>query len=62
MTTKAPIFSIQRSSDRYCADHGWLKTCHSFSFADYIDPNNVHWGALRVLNVRTTQLPLYVCG
>ncbi len=50
MTTKAPIFSIQRSSDRYCADHGWLKTCHSFSFADYFDPNNVHWGALRVLN------------
>ena len=50
MKTKSPTFSIQRSQDRYCADHGWLKTCHSFSFADYHDPNNQNWGALRVLN------------
>jgi len=50
MTTKTPIFSIQRSGERFCADHGWLKTCFSFSFAEYQDPNNVHWGALRVLN------------
>ena len=50
MTTKAPLFSVQRASERYCADHGWLKTCHSFSFADYFDPNNLNWGALRVLN------------
>ncbi len=50
MTTKTPIFSIQRSDERFCADHGWLKTCFSFSFAEYQDPDNINWGALRVLN------------
>jgi len=50
MTIATPTFSIQRSQDRYCADHGWLKTCHSFSFADYDDADNQNWGALRVLN------------
>lgn len=50
MTTKTPVFSIQRSDERFCADHGWLKTCFSFSFAEYQDPNNLNWGALRVLN------------
>ena len=43
-------FQIQRADQRYFADHGWLKTYHSFSFADYYDPKNVQWGALRVLN------------
>ncbi|GBQ88084.1 pirin [Gluconacetobacter johannae DSM 13595] len=32
------------------ADHGWLKAKHHFSFADYHDPERVHWGALRVWN------------
>ncbi len=32
------------------ADHGWLNTKHHFSFADYHDPERVHWGALRVWN------------
>jgi quercetin 2,3-dioxygenase len=50
VTTKTPTFSIQRNDERFCADHGWLKTCFSFSFADYQDPNNINWGALRVLN------------
>jgi quercetin 2,3-dioxygenase len=50
MTTTTPTFSIQRSNERHCADHGWLKTCYSFSFADYEDSNNQNWGALRVLN------------
>jgi quercetin 2,3-dioxygenase len=50
MTTKTPTFSIQRSDERFCADHGWLKTCFSFSFAEYQDPKNISWGALRVLN------------
>lgn len=45
-----PTFAIQRSKDRYYADHDWLKTYHSFSFADYYDPSNQNWGALRVLN------------
>jgi redox-sensitive bicupin YhaK (pirin superfamily) len=44
------VFSVQRSNERACFDHGWLQTCHSFSFADYYDPRNVNWGALRVLN------------
>lgn len=43
-------FEIQRSGERYFADHGWLKTYHSFSFADYYDPDNANWGALRVFN------------
>lgn len=43
-------FAVQRSGERYYADHGWLKTYHSFSFADYFDPQNVQWGALRVFN------------
>jgi redox-sensitive bicupin YhaK (pirin superfamily) len=41
---------IQRSAERYRADHGWLKTAHSFSFADYFDPKRLQWGALRVFN------------
>ena len=44
------IFTIQRSTERFFADHGWLKTFHSFSFADYYDPANLSWGALRVFN------------
>jgi quercetin 2,3-dioxygenase len=43
-------FAIQRSNERAFFDHGWLKTYHSFSFADYYDPQNVNWGALRVFN------------
>lgn len=43
-------FSIQHAGERACFDHGWLRTCHSFSFADYSDPKNTNWGALRVLN------------
>ena len=45
-----PTFRVQRADNRACFDHGWLKTCHSFSFADYYDPDNMNWGALRVLN------------
>ena len=41
---------IQRSAERYHGDHGWLKTAHSFSFADYYDPKRVQWGGLRVFN------------
>ena len=43
-------FAVQRSGERYFADHDWLKTYHSFSFADYYDPSNTNWGALRVFN------------
>jgi redox-sensitive bicupin YhaK (pirin superfamily) len=48
--TPTPALLIQRSDERAYFDHGWLKTNHSFSFADYFDPNNTHWGALRVFN------------
>jgi redox-sensitive bicupin YhaK (pirin superfamily) len=36
--------------DRHCEDHGWLRTCWLFSFDTYHDPDNVHFGALRVFN------------
>jgi len=49
-TTAAPAFIVQRAGDRAFFDFGWLKTHHSFSFADYHDPENLNWGALRVFN------------
>jgi quercetin 2,3-dioxygenase len=44
------MLEVRRSADRGYFDHGWLKSFHSFSFADYYDPDWVGYGPLRVIN------------
>lgn len=43
-------YVLHRADERGHADHGWLDTYHSFSFAGWHDPKKMHFGALRVLN------------
>jgi redox-sensitive bicupin YhaK (pirin superfamily) len=44
------MIAVRRAEDRGYANHGWLKTWHTFSFATYQDPQHVRFRTLRVMN------------
>jgi redox-sensitive bicupin YhaK (pirin superfamily) len=44
------MIALRPANERGHANHGWLDSWHSFSFAEYRDDRHVHWGPLRVIN------------
>ena len=49
------MIELRKAADRGDAQHGWLDSRHTFSFADYLDRQQMGWGTLRVINDDTVQ-------